>query len=117
MNTAHRTGDTADTVELPTFTRAVGGTDPHPATVEDLIGGIDDQVDAIWSASASQGTVEDADAFWSATRELVTLAQSLEGRAGERAEMLRSTAAAAMDGDSHDYDAVMARVHGDEVPR
>jgi len=86
---------TDETVALSTYTRALGGTDPHPITVDDLVALIDRQVDAVWSQSDARGTPEGAEAFARAARELVTLAQSLAGQAGARAEMLRSTAEAA----------------------
>lgn len=102
-----------DTTELPTYTRAVGGTDPHPVTVEELIGRIDAQLDTVWAAAELRGYVTGAQALVDAAHELTLLAQSLEGRASEHAEMLRSTAEAVHAPDPHDYDAVMDRVHGE----
>lgn len=101
-----------DTTELPTYNRAVGGTDPHPTTVEDLIGRIDSQLDTVWAAADLRGYVAGAQALQDAVHELVLLTQSLEGRAGEHAEMLRSTAQAVLDDSTDDYDAVMDRIHG-----
>jgi hypothetical protein len=101
-----------DTAELPTYTRAVGGTDPHPVTVDDLIRQIDAQLDTVIEAAANRAHVVGAEALQRTAHELVLLAQSLEGRAGEHAEMLRSTVAAALDGGSDDYDEVMDRIHG-----
>lgn len=87
-----------DTAELPTFTRAVGGTDPHPVTVEALIGQIDSQLDVVWAA-AERWTPEGVGDFAAAVHELVLLAQSLEGRASERGEQFRATAAVLGSGD------------------
>lgn len=101
-----------DTTELPTYNRAVGGTDPHPVTVEQLIGQIDAQLDTVWAAAELRGYLAGAQQLQDATHELVLLAQSLEGRAGEHAEMLRSTAEALTEPDRDDYDAVMGRIHG-----
>lgn len=101
-----------DTTELPTFTRTVGGTDPHPTTVEALIGRIDSQLDTVWAAAELRGYLTGALSLVEAAHELTLLAQSLEGRAAEHAEMLRSTAEAVHAPDPHDYDAVMDRVHG-----
>ena len=101
-----------DTVELPTFSRALGGTDPHPVTVEHLIGQIDAQLDTVWAAADRRGDATGAQQLQDAAHELVLLAQSLEGRAAEHAEMLRSTAAAVLNETLDDYDAVMDRIHG-----
>lgn len=102
-----------DTTELSTFTRPIGGTDPHPATPEQLLAAADAQLDTVSAALEGRGTVEGAQVLLAATRELVTLAQSLDGAAAERVEMLRSTAAAVLepDEDEKGYDAVMGRVY------
>lgn len=101
-----------DTTELATYTRAVGGTDPHPVTIDALIGHLNSQLDTVWATAEGRGTLAGAEVFAVSVRELVTLAQSLEGRAAERVEMLRSTAEAVLDGGDHDYEAVMDRIHG-----
>jgi hypothetical protein len=101
-----------DTVELATYTRAVGGTDPHPNTVDQLIKKLDAQLDTVIEAAGNRGHVVGAEALQRTAHELVLLAQSLEGRADEHAEMLRSTVAAVLDGGSDDYDVVMDRIHG-----
>ena len=103
---------TDDTMRLPTYTRAVGGTDPHPVSVADLIGRLDAQMDSVVWAADGRGSLEGAEAFAAAVRELVTLAQSLEGRAVERVEMLRSTVDAVLSPEPDGYDAVMDRIHG-----
>lgn len=87
----HRTDET---VELSTYTRALGGTDPRPVSVDELIGRIDSQLDTVWSAAEGRGTPEGAAALVGSVRELVTLAQSLEGMAAEWADLSRSTAEA-----------------------
>lgn len=101
-----------DTTELATYTRAIGGTDAHPVTIDALIGQLNTQLDTVWATAEGRGTLAGAEVFLVSVRELVTLAQSLEGRAAERVEMLRSTAEAVLDGDDHDYEAVMDRIHG-----
>lgn len=88
------------TVPLSTYTRAVGGTDPHPVSIDALVGHIDTQVDTVWRAAEVRGSLEGAEAFAAAVRELVTLAQSLEGRAAERVAMLRSTTEAVLDAEA-----------------
>lgn len=101
-----------ETMRLPTYHRAVGGTDPHPVSVEDLIGRLDAQMDSVVWAAEGRGSVEGAEQFAAAARELVVLAQSLEGRAVERVEMLRSTVDAVLSPEPDGYDAVMDRIHG-----
>lgn len=101
-----------ETAQLPTYTRAVGGTDPHPVSVETTIGQIDSQIDTVWANAELRGYLDGAETFLVSVHELVTLAQSLEGLATARVEMLRSTAAAVLETDSHGYDAVMDRIHG-----
>jgi hypothetical protein len=98
-----------ETMRLPTYTRAVGGTDPHPVSVADLIGRLDAQMDSVVWAAEGRGSLEGAEQFAASVRELVTLAQSLEGRAVERVEMLRSTV---LSPEPDGYDAVMDRIHG-----
>lgn len=104
-----------DTTELPTYSRAIGGTDPHPVGVDALVGRIDSQIDRVSAAAESRGTVTGAEVLLAEVRELIALSQSLEGRAVDRVEMLRSTAAAVLETDEADYDEVMARIHGDAV--
>ena len=103
---------TDETMRLPTYTRAVGGTDPHPVSIDALVGHIDTQVDTVWRAAEGRGSLEGAEQFAASVRELVTLAQSLEGRAVERVEMLRSTVDAVLSPEPDGYDAVMDRIHG-----
>lgn len=91
---------------------AADGTDPHPVTVEQLIGEIDSQLDTVWADSEKRGRLDGAEAFLTAVHELVLLAQSLEGQATERVEMLRSTAAAVLDADEDAYGELMDRIHG-----
>lgn len=103
---------TGDTVELSTYTRALGGTDPHPVSIDALICRLNAQMDDVSWAAGQRGTTADAEAFAESVRELVVLAQSLEGRAAERAEMLRSTAEAVLSSAPDEYEAVMDRIHG-----
>lgn len=100
----HRTDDT---VELSTYTRALGGTDPHPTSIEGLVSLIDEQVDTVWSTAGERGTPEGAAEFVSSVRELVTLAQSLEGLAAAWSDLSASTAAA-IAGDEPELDALTA---------
>lgn len=104
-----------DTVALPSRSGAAGGTDPHPVTVEALIGRIDTQLDTVWTASERRGLLAGATEFAAAVHELVLLAQSLEGLAAERAEMLRSTAAALTGKGAGGYEDVMALLDEDGV--
>lgn len=102
------------TTELPTFTRRIGGVDPHPVSVDELIGQIDAQLDTVWADAEKRGTPEGAESFRTSVQELVTLAQSLEGRANQHSEMLRSTAEAVLDSEARDYGTAMAGL--DEEP-
>jgi hypothetical protein len=92
---------------------AADGTDPHPVTVEQLIGEIDSQLDTVWADSEKRGRLAGAEAFLTSVHELALLTQSLEGQATERVEMLRSTAAAALDADEDAYGELMDRIHGE----
>jgi hypothetical protein len=94
-------------------THAVDGTDPHPVSIDQLIGEIDSQVDTVWANSELRGRLAGAEKFLASVHELALLAQSLEGQATERVEMLRSTAAAVLDADEDAYGELMDRIHGE----
>lgn len=102
-----------DTTPLATYHRAVGGTDPHPVSIDALIGHLDSQLDTVCATAEGRGTLAGAEVFLVSVRELVMLAQSLEGRAAERVEMLRSTAEAVLDGGGRGYEAAMALLDED----
>lgn len=108
-----RTAAQAPIMASAPATHAADGTDPHPVSAEELIGRIDAHLDTVWAHAELRGYLAGAESFLAEVHELVTLAQSLEGQATERAEMLRSTAAAAL-GDQEDaYEALMDRIHGE----
>ncbi|GAB3224319.1 hypothetical protein GCM10027447_12810 [Glycomyces halotolerans] len=106
-----------NTTELPTYTRPVGGTDPHPAKPEKLLEALDAQLDTVWAAMERRGTLAGAEALQKATSELVALSQSLDGYAATRAEMLTGTAEVALshEADPDPYDTAMSGL--DEAPK